>query len=116
MKKNLMRAALVAVGAVSAGITHAECNGSGCWDVYVQELYPEAAGGAWIQTTGNEALANCTVDSGVFLRLSGTTPGYKEIYATLLAAQLADRKVHIRIHEGSNPCLIAYVRLNRTTS
>jgi hypothetical protein len=115
MQKNLMRAALAAVGAMAAGISHAECNGSGCWEVYVQELYPEAAGGAWIQTTGNETLANCAADSGIFLRLSGTTPGYKELYATLLAAQLADKKVHIRIHEGSNPCSIAYVRLYRET-
>jgi hypothetical protein len=97
------------------GIAHAECGASGCWGVYVEELYPEAQGGAWIRTSGNELLANCTADSGVYLRLSGTTPGYKEIYATLLAAQLADKRVNVRVNEGSNPCSIAYVTLNRNT-
>lgn len=92
----------------------AECGAAGCWSVYVEELYPEAQGGAWIKTSGNEALANCTADSGVYLRLNDT-PGYKEIYATLLSAQLTDRKVNIRISEGSNPCSVVYVTLNRNT-
>ena len=91
-----------------------ECNSGGCTDVYVEELYPEASGGAWIKTSGNEALASCTVDSNVYLRLNATE-GYKEIYATLLAAQLTDRRVNIRIVENSNPCRIAYVTLNRNT-
>jgi hypothetical protein len=91
----------------------AECSATGCISVYVEELYPEAAGGAWIRTSGNELLANCTVDSGVYLCLSGTSAGYKELYATLLAAQLADKMVNIRIIEGSNPCTIYYVTLNR---
>jgi hypothetical protein len=91
-----------------------ECSAGGCYDVYVEELYPEASGGAWIKTSGNEALANCTADSNVYLRLDNTA-GYKEIYATLLAAQLSDKRVNIRIAEGSNPCRIHYVTLNRNT-
>ena len=90
----------------------AECMSGGCYDVYVEELYPEASGGAWIKTSGNEALATCTVDSNVYLRLNATE-GYKEIYATLLAAQLSDKRVNIRIVENSNHCRIAYVTLNR---
>jgi expansin (peptidoglycan-binding protein) len=89
-----------------------ECGAGGCYDVYIEELYPEASGGAWIRTSGTETLANCTVDSNVYLRLNATA-GYKEIYATLLAAQLSDKKVSIRIAEGSNPCSIVYVTLNR---
>lgn len=69
-------------------------------------------GGAWVKTSGDETFANCTANSGVFLRLD-VTAGYKEIYATLLAAQLADKRVSIRIAEGSNPCTITYVTLNR---
>lgn len=91
-----------------------ECSAGGCYDVYVEELYPEATGGAWVKTSGNEALANCTVDGNVYLRLD-LTPGYKEVYATLLAAQLSDKRVNIRIAEGSNPCRIHYVTLNRNT-
>jgi hypothetical protein len=92
----------------------AECQAAGCYEVYVEELYPEAGGGAWIRTSGNEALANCTANSGVFLRLNATA-GYKEIYATLLAAQLTEKKVNIRVNEGSVDCTISYVTLNRNT-
>ena len=97
-----------------AGIARAECAAQGCYSVFVEEIYPEATGGAWIKTTGNETLANCTANSGVYLRLN-PTGGYKEVFATLLAAQLTDKKVNIRIHEGSTDCVIAYVTLNRNT-
>ncbi len=89
-----------------------ECNAYGCAEVYVEELYAEAQGGAWIRTSGDETLADCTPNSNVFLRLNAS-PGFKEIYATLLAAQLSDKKVFIRVVAGSNPCEIAYVTLNR---
>jgi hypothetical protein len=96
----------------ASAAAYPECSAGGCYDVYVEELYPEASGGAWIKTSGNEALANCTVDSNVYLRLN-QTEGFSQIYATLLAAQLSDKKVNIRIVEGSNPCRIGYVTLNR---
>jgi hypothetical protein len=91
-----------------------ECSASGCWNVYIEELYPEANGGAWIKTSGTETLANCTVDSNIYLRLNPSA-GFKEIYATLLAAQLADKRVSLRIVEGSSPCYVTYVTLNRNT-
>ena len=93
----------------------AECYTLGCSSVHVEELYPEAGGGAWIKTSGNETLANCVANSGVYLRLDGNDAGYKEIYATLLAAQLTDKLVNIRILEGSSPCRVLYVTLNRNT-
>jgi hypothetical protein len=96
-----------------AAVAYAECYPGGCAEVYVDELYPDS-GGAWVQTSGNETLANCTADSNVFLRLNGG-PGFDAIYATLLAAQISEKKVGIRIIEGTNPCTIAYVRLNRNT-
>jgi hypothetical protein len=106
---------VIAVSALVVGtVASAECSSGGCYDVYIEELYPEASGGAWIRTTGNEALANCTVDSNIYLRLN-QTEGFSQIYATLLAAQLADKRVNIRILEGSNPCRVVYVTLNRST-
>lgn len=108
-------AILVALGLVSiTTAAYAECSASGCWGVYIEELYPESQGGAWIKTSGDETLANCTVDGNVYLRLNDS-PGFKAIYATLLAAQLADKKVSIRIAEGSAPCSVIYVTLNRNT-
>jgi hypothetical protein len=106
-------AVFAAAALAFAAVAFAECYPGGCAEVYVDELYPDS-GGAWVQTSGNETLASCTVDSNVFLRLNGG-PGFDAIYATLLAAQISEKKVGIRIIEGSNPCAIAYVRLNRNT-
>jgi hypothetical protein len=100
-----------AVGAIFAGgVATAECSSYGCIG-YVDEVYIEANGGVWLQTSGNELLANCTADSGVFLHLPGDSAKFKEVYAMLLSAQLTNRQVFVRIQEGSNPCRIIYVRL-----
>lgn len=102
---------IAALGFVA--VAYAECYPGGCAEVYVDELYPDS-GGAWIQTSGSETLLNCTVDSNIFLRLHAG-PGFDAMYSTLLAAQISEKKVSLRIAEGTNPCSIAYVRLNRNT-
>lgn len=109
----LKLAAFIATAAIVGSSALAECIPQGCYEVYVEELYPEAQGGAWIKTSGNELLANCTPQSNVFLRLNAG-PGFDAIYAALLAAQLSEKKVSLRIAEGSNPCSVSYVTLNRT--
>jgi hypothetical protein len=92
----------------------AECWSAGCYGVFIEELYPTAEGGVWIKTTGDETLANCTANSNVFLRLN-VSAGYKDIYSTLLAAMLSEKRVSLRVVEGSNPCTVAYVTLNRNS-
>ncbi len=112
--KSAMRAALTAAGLIAvAPAAFPECSAPGCYDVYIDELYTEALGGVWIRTSGDERLAGCVPDSEVYLRLPASVAGFKDIYATLLAAQLAERRVSIRINPGSNPCTVAYVTLNR---
>jgi hypothetical protein len=102
--------ALMFLGVSSA--VNANCQAMGCFNVMVTELYMNAwAGGFYIQTSGDETLANCTPDSGVFLHVPESTAHLKEVYATLLAAQLADRPVSIRVNEGSSPCTVSYIRL-----
>lgn len=104
---------LLASGLVLASTyAMAECSQYGCVDVYVDKLELTASGGLWVQTTGNETLANCTPNSGVYLYVP---PGgnFNAVYATLLAAQLSEKKVYFRINEGSNPCSVAYVTLAR---
>jgi hypothetical protein len=95
-----------------ATAAYAECSAAGCYEVLIEELYPTAEGGVWIKTTGDETLANCTANANVFLRLN-VSAGYKDIYSTLLAAMLAEKRVNLRVVEGSNPCAVAYVTLNR---
>jgi hypothetical protein len=94
-----------------AGTAAAECNSAGC-SGYVDEIYMDVDG-LWLQTSGNETLANCTPNSGVFLRLSGSSARFKEMYAMLQTAQVAGWQVFVRINDGSNPCTIQYIRLAR---
>lgn len=107
--------AVTAAALLCTAAAFAECMPAGCYDVYIEELYPEATGGVWIQTSGNETLADCVSQAGVFLRLNASAVGFKEIYATLLAAQLADKRVTLRITPSSNPCAVASVTLNRSS-
>ena len=97
----------------AAGPAFADCGGEYCSDVYVDQLYMESSGGLWVQTSGTETALSCTPDSGIFLRLTYDVPGLKNIYAGLLAAQMAGSKVTVRISGGSSPCSISYVLVNR---
>jgi hypothetical protein len=114
-RQRLFHRALALVAALPlATIAYADCQSAGCYDVLIEELYPTAEGGVWIKTTGDETRANCIANSNVFLRLN-VSAGYKDIYGTLLAAMLAEKRVSLRVVEGSNPCTVAYVTLNRTS-
>lgn len=104
---------LTLVVSIWAGPAFAGCSGEYCNDVYVDQLYVEASGGIWLQTSGTETALSCTPDSGIFLRLAIGNEGLKNIYAALLAAQAAGRKVHVRIIGGSSPCSISYVLLDK---
>lgn len=105
-------AVAVSVAIGFSGSASAECWAQACLG-YVDQLYIEADDGLWLQTSGDERLANCTADSGVYLRLPGTASKFKETYALLLTAQVIGAQVVVRIHEGTNPCRIAYVYMNR---
>jgi len=111
MRRSVYRAfALLGVGLVW-GTASADCSVGSCVDVYVDQLYVNSGSqDAWLQTSGTESLLNCTVNAGTYLMIPA---GSKDLYALLLAAQLADRKVNVRINEGSSPCSVAYVTMSR---
>jgi hypothetical protein len=77
-----------------AGLRRSECN-----------LY--------VQTDGDEILANCVPDSGTYFFLSGNATKFSEIYELMLLSFNEGRTLNIRIVEGSNPCEIAWVALTR---
>jgi hypothetical protein len=104
---------LAAIVSIVARPAFADCGGEYCHDVYVDQLYVEASGGIWLQTSGTETALSCTPDSNIFLRLANGNEGLKNIYAALLAAQTAGLKVHVRIVGGSSPCAISYVLVDR---
>jgi hypothetical protein len=111
--RTLVKGLLVAASlGVAPQLAHADCQATGCYSVHIEQLVPTATNGVWIQTSGNEALMNCTADSGLFIHLS-TTAGGKEIYALLLAAHVTDELVTIVISEGTNPCAASYAYVNR---
>jgi hypothetical protein len=103
--------AMFVAALVCSTAAHAECSATGCYSVQVYHLSMTATNGFWVQTTGTETLANCTPDSGVFFHVPAGTAQLKEIYATLLSAQLTDRLVDIVINQGTNPCTVTYVNL-----
>lgn len=117
---NTIRHVLCATGAslicMLPALAAAECSSGICTDVYVEELYiPTDSSGVYIQTSGTETLAGCTPYNGIYLLLqpAPTSAQFKEVYATLLAAQMNDKRVSIRINNGSNPCTVAYILLPR---
>jgi hypothetical protein len=111
--RGLLSSCFLAASITWSLASHAECQATGCYSVYVQQLQLSASSGFWIQTSGNETLANCTPGSSVFLHVSASAAQFKEIYATLLTAQQADRVVDIVVFAGSNPCEVAYINLAR---
>ena len=108
MKKLILTIILLTAPFFSMAAT---CSKTGCIDK-VQMLYVNAGGDIYIGMPGDEKLANCTPVSGVYFTLSPTAQNKKEVYSALLAAQMADKVVQVRVKEGSSKCEIAYVTLD----
>lgn len=89
----------------------ATCSATGCIDK-IQMLYVSADGDIYIGMSGDEKLANCTPVSGVYFTLPPTAQNKKEVYSALLAAQMADKVVHVRVKEGTSKCEVLYVALD----
>jgi hypothetical protein len=80
-----------------------------CDNAHVLEIYTEANGNVYVQLSGTMSNLNCTLASG-YLTLPATASRFKEIYTTLLAVQLSDRPLSVRINTGSPGCTISYIR------
>lgn len=89
------------------------CDGESCTGVYIQRLFvSNSAGYVSIDTTGDEeGLDNCTPTAYLQLPMSG--PRSKEVYSLLLSSFMADKKLRLRMVDGSNPCQVLYVTLDR---
>jgi len=86
-----------------------KCTTWGCIST-LNELYTKSSGVVYIATPLDETKANCTPHSGVYFTLRPEVSGYKEIYSSLLAAYMSDKKIQLRITEGTIGCEINYVR------
>ncbi|NRD72032.1 hypothetical protein HQQ94_01990 [Shewanella sp. VB17] len=106
----------LAVGTLALSLTssaYAACRSTGCEDVYVDILYVNASGIIHIGTSGDETLMSCTATSGVYATLKRSEPAADMIFSTLLAAQTANKKVHIRTEAKSADCKVLYVTLQK---
>jgi len=88
-----------------------QCTSWGCKST-ISELYTNAQGDIYVATPLDEKLANCTAVSGVYFTLDPTLSNAKEVYSTLLAAFISNKKVQLRVKEGDSKCRLSYVRLD----
>lgn len=93
----------------AAQLAGAECSSTGCDSARILQLYTEANGNVYVQLSGTMSNLNCTLVSSTFVTLQPTASRFNQIYANLLAAQLTDRLLSVRINTGSSGCTINYI-------
>ena len=108
--KWLVRSLLLMLAFFTVG-AYADCGGSGyCGNVRITLLYIGVTGDAWISVSGNINALPCTLN-GNLIQLSTAAANFKTVYATLLAAQAADRTINVRVDPGSTQCSIAWMEI-----
>lgn len=100
--------ALVA-SAVLAPVAGAACSTTYCDNVSVDTLYMRNDGNAFLKVDGTMSNLTCTLYGSTYATLAIGTTGFKEMYATLMANQLAGRPIAFTISSGSSGCTITGV-------
>jgi hypothetical protein len=81
-----------------------------CTDVLLTELYVETNGNVYIRVDGTQLAApSCNLNGG-YITLLGGSSRFNAVYATLLAAQSAGRRVLLRMG-AETTCTLVYVML-----
>ena len=106
---------LFVISILYASASYADCAGNSCTDVYVDKLYVTANSSEliYIGTSGNESQLDCEAHAGVYAILDSSQGNAEKIYSTLLAAQLANKKVRIRITTNTVGCKVSYITIDR---
>lgn len=78
---------------------------------FVTQLQTGLSPGIYIAMDQDFSQLDCVLVSGRYVTLPPSHAQFKEIYATLLAGMLMNRKVAIRIQEGSAGCSVIYMIL-----
>ncbi|AKE51273.1 hypothetical protein [Kangiella geojedonensis] len=96
-------------------LAEADCGGNSCTNVYVDKLSVQGNSSelVYIGTSGDEAQLDCEAHAGLYAILDSNQGNADKIYSTLLAAQLANKKVKIRIATNTVGCKVAYITLDR---
>lgn len=115
-KSMILLAGLCAAQVTGTGVAEANpCSGLFCNSTTIAKLYPAsdtATPKVFVKVTdGGEASLTCGPVANSYLTLKTSHPLFNEIFATLLNATVANKKVTFRIVSGSADCDIAYVLL-----
>lgn len=96
-------------GAIFSSVATAECLSYVCSGSRILAMYTRADGNAYIQVSGNTSALTCTLVGGLYVKLPTSSTRFKEIYGSLLAYQLADRLVDVRMEDGVTECTVSYI-------
>jgi hypothetical protein len=97
------------LGLVAMQVAVAECGSYYCEDARILRLVTVANGDVSVKVSGTLSNLDCTLIDSQYITLPSSASRFKEIYANLLAFQLADRPIMVRIDTGSSPCTINYI-------
>jgi hypothetical protein len=111
MKKIKILLGLALLACSAATLAEDKCTSWGCIST-VSTLYTNADGAIYVGTPLDETLANCTSVSGVYFTLNPAAGNAKEMYASVLAAHMSNKKIMLRVKEGHPTCELAYVTLD----
>lgn len=94
---------------------YASCTANGCTadqtdPIKMIYLTSISDGQVYIEAPSGKENLDCTLTEGRFMVLYSSHPLFKETYSTMLAAVLANKKLFIRIKNGSAKCEVAYVQ------
>lgn len=115
MKKIFGAAAIAVASFVPAANAYASCGSNACvgvGDEVLLSVYTNSNGNVYLEIPPQyKGALNCTLVEGVYATLSKDTVLFKEMYASVIYATGAGRKIMVRIAEGSANCQVTYVRV-----
>ncbi|WP_129782055.1 hypothetical protein [Peristeroidobacter soli] len=107
--KGMCSLVLVLLAMSAMATAAADCSTWACRDVKIKASYGTSDGDTCVEAHGNMALLGCTLASNTYITLRRSSLNYEEMYAILLARQMSDRTVGIRIIDQSVGCNVSCI-------
>lgn len=110
MKKFLLALTIAGLFTTSA---YATCASTACQNVEITNVYIQADGQTFIQTSGDESqLTGCTARANAYVILSATAVGKNQLYSALLTAATTKQKITVMVTPNTNgECEVAYLSM-----
>lgn len=91
----------------------ANCAGTYCANVKVENLYTTTTGNILLMTSGDESKLTCSGTDGSYVTLNTDDRNSDKVFSILLAAKTADKAVGVRITANSGGCEIQRVEYGK---